>query len=127
MGSSTRDLVNERTRIECPRHWHLHDIDPPPTVPLRALGSFKRLDKLVREIGGIQRFSTGDKLAAHAWLRLYEASVGQPPTSSTQPLWHRQLTAAFSASQEAAERQLQECNERLEDFTERVYNYGGDP
>ncbi len=40
------DLVNERTRIEGRLRWHLHDIDPTITVPLRSLGSFKWLDKL---------------------------------------------------------------------------------
>ena len=40
------DLVNERTRIEGRLRWHLHDIDPTIHVPLRALGSFKWLDKL---------------------------------------------------------------------------------
>jgi transposase len=40
------DLVNERTRIEGRLRWHLHDIDPTISVPLRSLGSFKWLDKL---------------------------------------------------------------------------------
>ncbi len=40
------DLVNERTRIEGRLRWHLHDIDPTISVPLRSLGAFKWLDKL---------------------------------------------------------------------------------
>jgi transposase len=40
------DLVNERTRIEARLRWHLHDIDPTISVPLRSLGAFKWLDKL---------------------------------------------------------------------------------
>lgn len=40
------DLVNERTRIESRLRWHLHDIDPTISVPLRSLGAFKWLDKL---------------------------------------------------------------------------------
>lgn len=40
------DLVNERTRIEGRLRWHLHDIDPTISVPLRCLGAFKWLDKL---------------------------------------------------------------------------------
>lgn len=40
------DLVNERARIEGRLRWHLHDIDPTISVPLRRLGSFKWLDKL---------------------------------------------------------------------------------
>ena len=40
------DLVGERTRIEGRLRWHLHDIDPTISVPLRSLGSFKWLDKL---------------------------------------------------------------------------------
>ena len=40
------DLVGERTRIEERLRWHLHDIDPTISVPLRSLGRFKWLDKL---------------------------------------------------------------------------------
>ena len=40
------DLINERTRIEGRLRWHLHDIDPTISVPLRSLGAFKWLDKL---------------------------------------------------------------------------------
>lgn len=40
------DLVNERTRIEGRLRWHLHDIDPTISVPLRSLGAFKWLDKI---------------------------------------------------------------------------------
>lgn len=40
------DLVNERTRIEGRLRWHLHDIDPTISVPLRSLGAFKWLDKV---------------------------------------------------------------------------------
>jgi transposase len=40
------DLVNERTRVEARLRWHLHDIDPTISVPLRCLGAFKWLDKL---------------------------------------------------------------------------------
>jgi len=40
------DLVNERTKIEGRLRWHLHDIDPTISVPLRSLGQFKWLDKV---------------------------------------------------------------------------------
>ena len=40
------DLVGERTRIEGRLRWHLNDIDPTISVPLRSLGAFKWLDKL---------------------------------------------------------------------------------
>lgn len=40
------DLVGERSRIEARLRWHLHDIDPTISVPLRSMGAFKWLDKV---------------------------------------------------------------------------------
>jgi transposase len=42
-----RDLVAERTRIQCRLRWHLHELDPAKTVPSRGLRRYCVLDELV--------------------------------------------------------------------------------
>lgn len=51
-----RDLVAERTRIQCRLRWHLHELDPALPVPSRGLRRFLVLDTLatwLKDLDGV--------------------------------------------------------------------------
>jgi transposase len=47
-----RDLVAERTRIQCRLRWHLHELDPALGVPSRGLRRYHVLDTLAEWLQG---------------------------------------------------------------------------
>lgn len=47
-------LINERTDRICKLRWLLHDIDPDLAPPLRTLGRFKTLDRLVHALEAME-------------------------------------------------------------------------
>lgn len=48
-----RDLVAERTRLQCRLRWHLHELDPGLHVPSRGLRRFCVLDRLTARLAGL--------------------------------------------------------------------------